>query len=176
MRYALVDTAIGTFGIAWTDRGISRVALPGNDRARTEMWISRDPAEPGFPDGVLASLPDRIKRYAEGGPEDFTDVPLDLADVPLFNRQAYDELLKIGYGETTTYGAIARTLGDVTLSRAVGQAMGANPIPLIIPCHRVLASDGKTGGFSSPGGVTAKMRMLALEHAASPTGQYAFGF
>ncbi|MEO7223281.1 MAG: methylated-DNA--[protein]-cysteine S-methyltransferase, partial [Devosia sp.] len=171
MRYALVDTAIGTFGIAWTDQGVARVALPGNDRARTEMWISRDPAEPGFPDGALARLPDRIKRYAQGEHEDFTDVPLDLDGLPLFNRQAYDELLKIGYGETTTYGAIARTLGDVTLSRAVGQAMGANPIPLIIPCHRVLASDGKTGGFSSPGGVTAKMRMLALEHAASPTGQ-----
>lgn len=176
MRYALVDTVIGTFGIAWTDQGVARIALPGNDRARTEMWISRDPAEPGFPDGVLAGLPDRIKRYAQGEHEDFTDVPLDLEGLPLFNRQAYAELLKIGYGETTTYGAIARTLGDVTLSRAVGQAMGANPIPLIIPCHRVLASDGKTGGFSSPGGVTAKMRMLALEHAASPTGQYAFGF
>lgn len=176
MRYALVDTAIGTFGIAWTDHGIARVALPGKDRGHTEMWISRDPAEPGFPDGALAGLPDRIKRYAQGEQEDFTDVPLDLTGVPLFNRQAYAELLKVGYGATTTYGAIARTLGDVTLSRAVGQAMGANPIPLIIPCHRVLASDGKTGGFSSPGGVTAKMRMLALEHAASPTGQYAFGF
>lgn len=176
MRYALVDTAIGTFGIAWTDKGLARVALPGNDRARTELWISRDPAEPGFPDGPLASLPDRIKRYAKGEKEDFSDVPLDLEDVPIFNRQAYAELVKIAYGETTTYGAIARTLGDVALSRAVGQAMGANPIPLVIPCHRVLGADGKTGGFSSPGGVTAKMRMLALEHAASPTGQYAFGF
>jgi methylated-DNA-[protein]-cysteine S-methyltransferase len=176
MRYALIDTAIGTFGIAWTDTGVARVALPGRDRARTELWISRDPAEPGFPEGVLADLPERIRRYAKGEHEDFTDVPLDLQGVPLFNRQAYAELLKIGYGETTTYGAIARTLGDVAMSRAVGQAMGANPIPLIIPCHRVLGADGKTGGFSSPGGITAKMRMLALEHAASPTGQYAFGF
>jgi methylated-DNA-[protein]-cysteine S-methyltransferase len=176
MRYALVDTALGTFGIAWTEAGVARVALPGRDRARTEIWISRDPAEPGFPDGVLAGLPERIRRYAEGERIDFTDVPLDLDGIADFNRQAYAELLKVGYGVTTTYGAIARTLGDVTLSRAVGQAMGANPIPLIIPCHRVLGADGKTGGFSSPGGVTAKMRMLALEHAASPTGQYAFGF
>ncbi len=176
MRYALIDTALGTFGIAWTDLGVVRVALPGRDRARTEVWISRDPAEPGFPDGALATLPDRIRRYAEGEKIDFGDVPLDLDGVAAFNRQAYAELLKIGYGETTTYGAIARTLGDVALSRAVGQAMGQNPIPLIIPCHRVLGADGKSGGFSSPGGVTAKMRMLALEHAASPTGQYAFGF
>jgi methylated-DNA-[protein]-cysteine S-methyltransferase len=176
MRYALVDTALGTFGIAWTDAGVARVALPGRDRARTEIWISRDPAEPGFPDGVLAGLPEQIRRYAEGERIDFTGVPLDLDGIAEFNRQAYAELLKVGYGVTTTYGAIARTLGDVAMSRAVGQAMGANPIPLIIPCHRVLGSDGRTGGFSSPGGVTAKMKMLALEHAASPTGQYAFGF
>ena len=176
MRYALIETALGTFGIAWTELGVARVALPGRDRIGTEMWISREPAEPGFPEGEIATLFDRIKRYAAGEPEDFTDVPLDLMGIPDFNRQAYNELLKVAYGQTTTYGAIARTLGDVSMSRAVGQAMGANPIPLIIPCHRVLGADGKTGGFSSPGGVTAKMRMLALEHAASPTGQYAFGF
>jgi methylated-DNA-[protein]-cysteine S-methyltransferase len=176
MRYALIETALGTFGIAWTELGVARVALPGRDRIGTEMWISREPAEPGFPEGEIATLFDRIKHYAAGEPEDFTDVPLDLTGIPDFNRQAYDLLLKVAYGQTTTYGAIARTLGDVAMSRAVGQAMGANPIPLIIPCHRVLGADGKTGGFSSPGGVTAKMRMLALEHAASPTGQYAFGF
>ena len=176
MRYTLIDTALGTFGLAWTDAGVARVALPGRDRGRTEIWISREPAEPGFPDGRYAELPDRIRRYAQGERIDFGDVPLDLDGIPDFNRQAYAELLKTGYGETTTYGAIARALGDVTLARAVGQAMGANPIPLVIPCHRVLGADGRTGGFSSPGGVTAKMRMLALEHAASPTGQYAFGF
>lgn len=176
MRYALIDTALGTFGVAWTDTGVARVALPGSDRARTEVWISREPAVPGFPERALATLPEMIRRYSEGERIDFTGVPLDLYGVQIFQRQAYAELLKIGYGETTTYGAIARTLGDVALSRAVGQAMGQNPIPLLIPCHRVLGADSKPVGFSSPGGVTAKMRMLALEHAASPTGQYAFGF
>jgi methylated-DNA-[protein]-cysteine S-methyltransferase len=176
MRYALIDTALGAFGLAWTETGVARVALPGSDRRRTELWISRDPAEPGFPEGELAGLPELIRRYAGGERVDFGAVPLDLAAIPDFNRQAYAELLKVGYGETTTYGAIARTLGDLALARAVGQAMGANPIPLIIPCHRVLGADGRSGGFSSPGGVSAKMRMLALEHAASPTGQYAFGF
>ena len=176
MRYTLVDTALGTFGLAWTDAGVARVALPGRDRAKTEIWISREPAEPGFPDGRFAGLPEMIKRYADGEPVDFSSVPLDLDGIQEFNRLAYAELLKVGYGETTTYGAIARTLGDVALSRAVGQAMGANPIPLIVPCHRVLGADSKAVGFSSPGGVSAKMRMLALEHAASPTGQYAFGF
>ncbi|RYE10343.1 MAG: methylated-DNA--[protein]-cysteine S-methyltransferase [Hyphomicrobiales bacterium] len=176
MRYALVDTAIGLFGIGWTDSGLARVALPGRDREQTIEWISRDGAEADVPGVALADLPERIRRYAEGARDEFADVPLDLSGVPAFHRQAYAELLKVGYGVTTTYGAIARTLGDVALSRAVGQAMGQNPIPLVIPCHRVLGADGKTGGFSSPGGVTAKMQMLALEHAASPTGQYAFGF
>lgn len=176
MRYTLIDTVLGTFGLAWTDVGVARVALPGRDRGRTEIWISREPAEPGFPDGPYRELPERIRRYAGGERIDFGDVPLDFGDLPEFNRRAYAELLKVGYGETTTYGAIARALGDVALSRAVGQAMGGNPIPLIVPCHRVLGADGKAGGFSSPGGVSAKMRMLALEHAASPTGQYAFGF
>lgn len=176
MRYALIDSSLGTFGLAWTEAGVARVALPGGDRARTEIWISREPAEPGFPDGPLAALPGMIRDYALGAPIDFGRVPLDLSSIPEFNQQVYAELSSVGYGETTTYGAIARALGDPTLSRAVGQALGANPIPLIIPCHRVLASGGGTGGFSSPGGVSAKMRMLALEHAASPTGQYAFGF
>lgn len=176
MRYALIDTDLGTFGLAWSDVGVTRVALPSADRARTEIWISREPAEPGFPERRLAALPEMIRRYAAGDAIDFSGVPIDLSEVPEFNHQVYVEALKLGYGETTTYGAIAQALGDLTFSRAVGHALGANPIPLIVPCHRVLASGGRTGGFSSPGGVSAKMRMLALEHAASPTGQYAFGF
>lgn len=176
MRYCLVESALGVFGLAWTEQGIARVALPGRDRAETALWVGRDQAVPGDPDGDLQAVPAMIRRYATGESVDFISVPLDLGAVTDFHRRAYDELLKVGYGQTTTYGAIARTLGDVGLSRAVGHAMGQNPIPLIIPCHRVLGADGKTGGFSSPGGVSAKMRMLALERATSPTGQYAFGF
>ncbi len=176
MRYTLIDTALGTFGLAWSENGVARVALPGRTEHALAGWIERIGAEPGEPLGAYAQLPGMIRRYAEGERVDFGDVPLDLSGVAEFNRQAYGELLKIGYGETTTYGAIARTLGDVALSRAVGTAMGQNPIPLIVPCHRVLGANSRPTGFSSPGGVTAKMRMLALEHAASPTGQYAFGF
>ena len=102
MRYALVDTAIGTFGIAWTDAGLARVALPGRDRMGTEMWISRDPAEPGFPDGPIATLPDRIKRYAEGGHEDFTDVPLDISGKTHIKPPANYQQVKVGKGESTT--------------------------------------------------------------------------
>ena len=87
---------------------------------------------------------------------EFDQVPLDLGGVPPFHRAVYADILMLGWGETTTYGDIARRLGDVGLARAVGQALGANPIPLIVPCHRVLASNGKTGGFSAPGGVRPK--------------------
>ena len=95
-----------------------------------------------------------------------------------FNRRAYALLLQTGWGATTTYGAMARQLGDVGLSRAVGAAMGANPIPLLSPCHRVLASDGKPGGFSAPGGAESKLRMLALEGVSvgTPANQMTFGF
>ena len=103
-------------------------------------------------------------------------MPLDLDGQTEFNRRVYGDILKLRWGETTTYGEIARRLGDVALSRAVGAALGANPIPLIVPCHRVLGSNGKAGGFSAPGGAGAKMKMLAMEKAASPEGQFSFGF
>lgn len=174
MHYRMLDTALGPMAIGWTDAGISRVLLPGDAaeemRARLEHAGGVEDAD-GQPEIVA-----RILAYAEGAKDNFADVVLDLSRVPEVNRRIYDYIRGLGWGETTTYGAIARWLGDVALSRAVGAAMGANPIPLIVPCHRVLAADGRTGGFSSPGGVRAKMEMLALEKAASPTGQFSFGF
>ncbi|MDB5542204.1 MAG: methylated-DNA--[protein]-cysteine S-methyltransferase [Devosia sp.] len=174
MRCRLLDTALGPMAIGWTDAGISRVLLPGDTpqamRARLERAGGVDDPE-GQPE-VAA----RILAYAQGAQDNFADLMLDLSGVPEVNRRVYGHIRELAWGETTTYGAIARWLGDVVLSRAVGAAMGANPIPLIVPCHRVLAADGRTGGFSSPGGVRAKMEMLALERAASPTGQFSFGF
>ncbi len=160
--------------IGWTDAGISRVLLPGDTpeemRARLEKAGGTEDAS-GQPE-----IAARILAYAEGTNDNFVDVELDFAGVQAVNRRIYEHIRELAWGETTTYGAIARWLGDVALSRAVGGAMGANPIPLIVPCHRVLAADGRTGGFSSPGGIRAKMEMLALEKAASPTGQFSFGF
>ena len=176
MRYCLIDTELGTFGLAWTDAGVARVALPGADRATAADRVRAGGAQLATPGGVLQDLPGRIVAYARGARDGFDDVPLDLAGTAEFHQRAYRELMQVGYGETTTYGAIARALGDVTLARAVGQAMGANRIPLLIPCHRVMGAGDRTVGFSAPGGVVSKMRLLALEHAAGPSGQYAFGF
>lgn len=106
---------------------------------------------------------DDIAAYGEGEEIDFSATILDLAGVPDFHRAVYADILNIGWGQATTYGEIAMRLGDLKLSRAVGQAMGRNPIPLIVPCHRVLASGGRPGGFSAPGGTASKLKMLALE-------------
>jgi methylated-DNA-[protein]-cysteine S-methyltransferase len=140
--------------------------------------INRGDARSGKPTRAIEVVIHQIQDYADGQVVDFSAVPLDLTGVPEFHRRAYVLLAQIGWGETTTYGALARQLGEVTLSRAVGRAMGANPVPLILPCHRVLASDGKPGGFSAPGGAGAKLKLLALEGVAvgSPAGQMTFGF
>jgi methylated-DNA-[protein]-cysteine S-methyltransferase len=178
METMVFDTALGEFGIGWTEAGVARVHLPGMEHSALLERINRDGARSGEPTRAIEAVINQIEDYAAGEVVDFSAVPLDLETVPEFNRRAYGLLLGIGWGETTTYGALARQLGDVALSRAVGAAMGANPIPLIIPCHRVLASDGKPGGFSAPGGAESKLRMLALEGVSvgTPAGQMTFGF
>ena len=178
METAIFDTALGEFGIGWTDAGVARLQLPGLDRVGLLSRINRDGAQAADPPRAIEALINRIEDYAEGEHVDFSDLEFDLAGVSDFNRRAYALLLQTGWGATTTYGAMARQLGDVGLSRAVGAAMGANPIPLLIPCHRVLASDGKPGGFSAPGGAESKLRMLALEGVSvgTPANQMTFGF
>ncbi len=178
MDTAIFDTALGTFGIGWTDQGLARVLLPGDRPEVMSDLLRRNGAGPGTRTRAISALIDRIEDYADGYRVDFSDIVLDLRAVPDFHRRAYALLVKVGWGETLTYGDLARKLGDVNLSRAVGQAMGANPIPLVIPCHRVLASDGKPGGFSAPGGAVSKVKMLALEGVSvgTPAGQMTFGF
>ncbi len=178
METAIFDTALGCFGIGWTDKGLARVLLPGEDPAIMWERLGRDGAKPGEPTLSISALIHRIEDYADGEPVDFSDSHLDLQGIPAFHRRTYDLLLQVKWGETLTYGELARKLGDVGLSRAVGQAMGANPVPLIIPCHRVLASNGKPGGFSAPGGALSKVKMLALEgvEVGAPAGQMNFGF
>ncbi len=172
MDCAVIETELGDIGIGWTDKGLARLSLPGGNLTdRLSRWGHRHE-----PPAAISPIVEAIVRYGQGEPIEFDAYELDLGVVPDFHRAAYEDIRKLKWGQTTTYGAIARRLGDGNLSRAVGQAMGANPIPLVIPCHRVLGADGKAGGFSGPGGVGSKMRMLALEQAAAPGGQLAFGF
>ena len=114
---------------------------------------------------ALELLPGLTPELLAGKPNDLSGVTLDLDGVPEFNRGVYDIARKIPPGKTMTYGDIAKRLGGVELSRDVGQALGHNPCPIVVPCHRVLAAGGKPGGFSANGGVVTKLKMLAIEGA-----------
>ena len=165
--FAIFDTAIGRCGIAWGPRGINAVQLPMSSEDQTRARIRQrygDIAE-SLPPAEVQSAIDGIVELLAGKPNDLTDVVLDFEDVPEFNRGVYDIARTIPPGKTLTYGDIAKRLGGVELSRDVGQALGRNPCPIVVPCHRVLAAGGKPGGFSANGGVTTKLKMLAIEGA-----------
>jgi methylated-DNA-[protein]-cysteine S-methyltransferase len=166
-QFALFDTAIGRCGIAWATRGIVAVQLPQPDEAQTLIRIRQrhpDIAEAPPPAHVQSAI-DGVVTLLAGAPTDLTEVPLDLAAVPDFNRKVYAIARTIPPGRTLTYGDIAKKLGGVELSRDVGQALGQNPCPIVVPCHRVLAAGDKPGGFSANGGVVTKLKLLAIEGA-----------
>jgi methylated-DNA-[protein]-cysteine S-methyltransferase len=165
LRYCLFDTEFGTVGVSWSARGLTRLQLPESSRAATERRLrnSSPDTAPGEPPSRVKQAMAAVERYLTGTTIDFAQVPLDLAGVGDFHRRIYDAARRIGWGETATYGELARRVGSPGAARAVGQAMGRNPIPIIIPCHRVLASGRKIGGFSAFGGAATKTRLLALE-------------
>jgi methylated-DNA-[protein]-cysteine S-methyltransferase len=164
-RFCLFDTEIGCIGLAWSDRGITRLQLPEADRAATERRLcGRDcDMASSEPPARIARTIDHLRSYLRGKRTDFAGVVVDLRGIDAFRRRIYNAARTVGWGETTTYGALARLAGCPDGARAVGQSMARNPIPIIIPCHRVLASGGRTGGFSAFGGAHAKLRLLALE-------------
>jgi methylated-DNA-[protein]-cysteine S-methyltransferase len=166
-HFALFDTAIGICGIEWGPRGINGVQLPMGSREKTESRIRQrhgEISEAAPPREVRGAI-ERIVELLSGKPDDLADIALDLEDVPAFNRSVYEIARQIPPGQTMTYGDIARRLGGVELSRDVGQALGRNPCPIVVPCHRVLAAGDKPGGFSANGGVATKLKMLAIEGA-----------
>ncbi|SMF39851.1 methylated-DNA-[protein]-cysteine S-methyltransferase [Xaviernesmea oryzae] len=165
-QYLIFETAGGFCGIAWNDVGITRFQLPTKSADSTERLLLRRlaEAERGTPPAEIREAVEAVKRYFAGEAVDFSRFRLDLEGQDDFFRQIYAAARRIGWGHTTTYGAIAKELGaGPEAARDVGQAMAKNPVALIIPCHRVLAAGGKIGGFSAPGGSTSKVRMLELE-------------
>ena len=165
--FALFATPIGTCAVVWSRRGIAAVQLPQtNDAAMQAHLRLRWPeAEEDLPPpGIDLALRD-ITRLLSGEAVDLARVALDMDGVPEFHRRVYAVALTIPPGETRTYGEIATGLGDPGAARAVGQALGQNPFAIVVPCHRVLAAGGKSGGFSARGGVTTKLRILSIERA-----------
>jgi methylated-DNA-[protein]-cysteine S-methyltransferase len=165
--FALFETAIGRCGIAWGENGLVGIQLPETDDTATRRRLQRR-----FPDATEVTPPpeirpalDGIVALLEGETSDLTSIALDMTAVPSFNQRVYEVARTIPPGSTLTYGEIATRLGDRSLARDVGQALGQNPFAIVVPCHRVVAAGGKTGGFSARGGVKTKLRMLAIEGA-----------
>jgi methylated-DNA-[protein]-cysteine S-methyltransferase len=181
-RYLIFETAMGFCGIAWNDAAITCFRLPTSSADAAERSLLRrlPDAKPGTPPAEIAEAVAAAKRYFEGAQTDFRRFAIDLGPQDPFFRQVYDTVRVLGWGSTTTYGAVAKQLNaGPEAARDVGQAMAKNPVPLIIPCHRVLAAGGKVGGFSAPGGSSAKARMLELEGVSlqpAPAAQRTFRF
>ena len=172
--YCLFETPLGWCGIAWregADAGapyaVISFQLPEATRKLTEsrILLNSGATKSGAHSGQTATLCQRVCQHVKGDLQDFRDVPLDLGEVTLFVRKVYEAAREIPVGQTVTYAHLARALGRPAATRAVGQALARNPIPLIIPCHRVLAARGKPGGFSAPGGRVTKAKLLAIEGA-----------
>jgi methylated-DNA-[protein]-cysteine S-methyltransferase len=166
-HFALFDTPIGICGIEWGPRGINGLQLPmgSDEKTRARIRQRHGDIDETPPAEEVQRAIDRIVKLLAGERDDLMDIPLDLDGVPEFNRGVYDIARAIPPGQTLTYGDIAKRLGGVELSRDVGQALGRNPCPIVVPCHRVLAAGQKPGGFSARGGVDTKLKMLAIEGA-----------
>jgi len=181
-RYAIFETRAGFCGIAWSECGITRFQLPTGNATATERLLLRrmSGGKAAEPTCDIARVIEAVRCYFDGNKVDFSDLTLDLTGQDDLFRQIYALARRLTWGQTTTYGALAKEIdADPRLARDVGQAMARNPIPLIIPCHRVLAAGGKVGGFSAPGGAASKVRMLQLEGIAmapAPPAQASLGF
>jgi methylated-DNA-[protein]-cysteine S-methyltransferase len=168
LGFTLFDTAVGRCGIAWGERGIVGLHLPEESDAKARARIARR-----FPNASEAEPPAEVRNaigliveLLAGRRSDLSGIALDMDRVPDFARRVYAIARKIAPGETITYGELAEQLGDKLLAQEVGQAMGKNPFPIVVPCHRVVAANGKLGGFSAPGGGDTKLKLLAIEGAA----------
>lgn len=158
MPHATFPTALGRCAIAWSDAGVTRFLLPDPDRSGNDTEA--------IPPPWIVDVIDRVKQHLAGDLQDFSDVRFDLGKMPDFQQAVLRASLKIKPGHTKSYGEIAADVGHpVAASRAVGAALGSNPCPLLIPCHRIVASSGNMTGFSGPGGVATKARLLAIEGA-----------
>jgi methylated-DNA-[protein]-cysteine S-methyltransferase len=163
--FARFDSPIGRCGIAWGERGIAAVQLPDGPEATARARLARR-----FPGSSEQAMPDEVRRAVEqilsllrGEASELGTILLDMEQVPPFHRRVYEMARGISPGQTVSYGDLAARLGQPGAARAVGQALGRNPFALVVPCHRVLAADGRMGGFSANGGVTTKLRLLSIE-------------
>ncbi len=165
--FAMFDTAIGACGIAWSDVGITGFQLPESDAVSTRgrMRTRFDGVDEAIPPPFVQETIAAVVALMRGERVDLAFIPLDMDGVPEFHQRVYEAARTILAGATTTYGELAERIGEPRAAQAVGQALGCNPFPVIVPCHRVTGAGGKMGGFSAPGGRTTKLKLLAIEGA-----------
>lgn len=174
---AIFDTALGACGIAWNAEGIAAVCLPELDPSRTRTKIRRycPDAREQTPPPPITKVVAAIVALLKGEAADLSTVAVDMRGVSGFNRAVYAIARSIPRGGTLTYGDVAARLGDPGAARAVGRALSENRCPIVVPCHRIVAANGLLGGFSAPGGVVTKRRILKLEGAlADPPSLFDF--
>jgi methylated-DNA-[protein]-cysteine S-methyltransferase len=164
VEFALFDTPIGPCGVAWDGDAVEGVQLPEARPDDTKRRLQdRFDATEGTPPTAIRDAIDRMVASLSGEADDLADVPLDLRALPPFQQKVFAVVRTIPAGETMSYGEVAAAAGSPGAARAVGQALGRNPFPIVIPCHRVLAAGGRIGGFTASGGLAVKERMLAAE-------------
>ena len=170
-QLALFDTAIGRCGIAWRESAVIAVQIPeASDELTTSRLRSKIPlAEVAEPTGVARDAVARITALLNGELADLDVIPIDVGAAGAFHRAVWDVTRQIGQGDVLTYGEVARRIGEPGAAQAVGQALGANPIPIIIPCHRVVGANHSLVGFSANGGIETKRRMLLIEGSTAVT-------
>jgi methylated-DNA-[protein]-cysteine S-methyltransferase len=163
-KYAIFQTKWGYFGLAGTEYSLCRTQLPGSNPEKIKTLLLKNLPAAQFDKTFCKILQEQITAYFEGDCVKFSrDIPLILNGFSSFGISVLKNCRKIEIGQTITYGKLAKKAGSPNASRAVGSTLAKNPLPLIIPCHRVLRSDGKMGGFSAPGGITFKKKLLELE-------------
>lgn len=163
--FTLFDTPIGTCGLVWGARGVLGVQLPEASEPQTRQRIlSRFPrAREAAPPAEATRAIERLTSLLQGEAADLGDIPLDMEGVAPFHRRVYEAARAIPSGATLSYGDLAAKAGARGAARAVGTALAKNPFAIIVPCHRVLAANGKIGGFSADGGIRTKQKLLAIE-------------
>jgi methylated-DNA-[protein]-cysteine S-methyltransferase len=167
MSYSLFATPFGTCGIAWNEAALTGFQLPDTTPELTAHHLAARGGGPAAAPPVwVQAIIVRVQHHLAGQLQDFEGTPIDWLRVSEFQAGVYRQTLAIKAGATRTYGDIARRLGlGADSARAVGAALGSNPWPLIVPCHRVVSAGDRMTGFSAPGGVRTKTRLLALEGA-----------
>jgi len=162
-RYEVFRVGNRWSGAAVTRQGVCALVLPVGSASAADAAVRalRPDARRGR--CLPAALREAVRSYFDGRGADFSRIRLDLSGGTPFQRRVWEVARRIPYGQTRSYGWIAREIGRPGASRAVGRALGANPLPLLVPCHRVVRNDGAIGGFSAPGGAQTKVRLLGLE-------------